>query len=209
MKTIASFTVNHDLLDRGIYLSRIDGDAVTYDIRMKKPNSGSYLSNGALHTIEHLLATYVRNSRYSDNVIYAGPMGCRTGVYLVVRDSISHKTAIELIKSSFEYIKELEGEVPGSKRAVLDYRLIGKSERYFLLEITLHTGRHHQIRAQLARIGCPIRGDLKYGAPRSLPDGSISLHARRLVMEHPVSHQTIDVTAPLPPDPLWQAFDGI
>ena len=100
-------------------------------------------------------------------------------------------------------------QVPGSKRAVLDYRLIGKSERYYLLEITLHTGRHHQIRAQLARIGCPIRGDLKYGAPRSLPDGSISLHARRLVMEHPVSHQTIDVTAPLPDDPLWQAFVGI
>ena len=89
-----------------------------------------------------------------------------------------------------------DNEVPGSKRAVLDY----------LLEITLHTGRHHQIRAQLAHIGCPIRGDLKYGAPRSLPDGSISLHARRLVLEHPVSHQTIDVTAPLPPDPLWQAF---
>lgn len=99
-----------------------------------------------------------------------------------------------------------DNEVPGSKRAVLDYRLIGKSERYYLLEITLHTGRHHQIRAQLAHIGCPIRGDLKYGAPRSLPDGSISLHARRLVMEHPVSHQTIDVTAPLPPDPLWQVF---
>lgn len=100
-------------------------------------------------------------------------------------------------------------QVPGSKRAVLDYRLIGKSERYYLLEITLHTGRHHQIRAQLAHIGCPIRGDLKYGAPRSLPDGSISLHARRLVMEHPVSHQAIDVTAPLPDDPLWQAFVGI
>lgn len=102
--------------------------------------------------------------------------------------------------------KAYDRQVPGSKRAVLDYRLIGKSERYYLLEITLHTGRHHQIRAQLAHIGCPIRGDLKYGAPRSLPDGSISLHARRLVMEHPISHQTIDVTAPLPPDPLWQAF---
>ncbi len=95
-------------------------------------------------------------------------------------------------------------EVPGSKKAVLDYRLIAASERYFLLEIKLHTGRHHQIRCQLARIGCPIRGDLKYGAPRSNPDGSISLHARRIMLEHPVSHQQIDVVAPVPNERLWQ-----
>ena len=95
-------------------------------------------------------------------------------------------------------------EVPGSKQAVLDYRVIGRSERYFLLEITLHTGRHHQIRCQLAKVGCPVRGDLKYGAPRSNPDGSISLHARRLVLEHPVSHKPIDVVAPVPDERLWQ-----
>ena len=95
-------------------------------------------------------------------------------------------------------------EVPGSKRAELDYRLIAQSERYFLLEIELKTGRHHQIRCQLARIGCPIRGDLKYGAPRSNPDGSISLHARRICFEHPVSHQIIDVVAPVPDDRLWK-----
>ena len=95
-------------------------------------------------------------------------------------------------------------EVPGSKRAVLDYRLLAASERYFLVEVTLHTGRHHQIRCQLAKVGCPIRGDLKYGAPRSNPDGSISLHARRLVLEHPVSHKTIDIVAPVPDDRLWQ-----
>lgn len=100
-------------------------------------------------------------------------------------------------------------EVPGSKRCELDYRLIGRSERYYLLEIRLHTGRHHQIRCQLAAIGCPIRGDLKYGAPRSLPDGSISLHARRIVLEHPVSHKIIDLCAPLPPDRLWQAFGTV
>lgn len=87
-------------------------------------------------------------------------------------------------------------EVPQSKKAVLDYRLIGRSDRYFLLEVQLHTGRHHQIRCQLAKIGCVIKGDLKYGAPRSNPDGSISLHARRLSLEHPVSHEIIDVTAP-------------
>ena len=98
-------------------------------------------------------------------------------------------------------------EVPGSKRAVLDYRLIGASDRYFLLEVHLHTGRHHQIRCQLARIGCPIKGDLKYGAPRSNPDGSISLHARSLRLDHPVSHKTIEVVAPVPDDNLWHALE--
>ena len=103
---------------------------------------------------------------------------------------------------SFAY----DHERPGAKRAVLDYRLIGHSQRYHLLEVQLHTGRHHQIRCQLARMGCPIVGDLKYGAPRSNPDGSICLHARRVAFEHPVSHQPIDVEAPLPALPIWQAF---
>ena len=95
-------------------------------------------------------------------------------------------------------------EVPNSKKAVLDYRLVAQSERYFLLEVTLHTGRHHQIRCQLAKIGCPIKGDLKYGAPRSNPDGSISLHAWRLSLEHPVSHVPITIEAPMPEERLWQ-----
>lgn len=97
-------------------------------------------------------------------------------------------------------------EVKNSKKAQLRYRLIAQTERYNLLEIKLLTGRHHQIRCQLAAIGCPIRGDLKYGAPRSNPDGSISLLARRIEFEHPVSHLPICVEAPLPPDNLWQAF---
>ena len=97
-------------------------------------------------------------------------------------------------------------EVPGAKKAVLDYELIASGDRYHLLEIHLHTGRHHQIRCQLAKMGCPIKGDLKYGAPRSNPDGSISLHARNLTLEHPVSHETISVTAPVPDDRLWQAL---
>ncbi len=95
-------------------------------------------------------------------------------------------------------------EVPNSKQAILDYRIIGHSDRYWLLEVHLHTGRHHQIRCQLAKMGCPIRGDLKYGAPRSNPDGGISLHARRIQFEHPVSHQPIDITAPVPDERLWQ-----
>ncbi|MCD8265949.1 MAG: RluA family pseudouridine synthase [Prevotellaceae bacterium] len=96
-------------------------------------------------------------------------------------------------------------EVKGSRKAVLDYRVIARTDRYWLLEVLLHTGRHHQIRCQLARIGCPIRGDLKYGAPRGNPDGGISLHARRLTFRHPVSGELVDVVAPLPDEPLWQA----
>ena len=97
-------------------------------------------------------------------------------------------------------------EVPGSKQAILDYRLIGQSQRYFLLEVNLHTGRHHQIRCQLAQMGCPIKGDLKYGAPRSNPDGSICLHARKIQFVHPVSSQPIEVVAAVPADRLWQSF---
>ena len=95
----------------------------------------------------------------------------------------------------------------GSKEAVLDYAIAGQSNNYTLLEVRLHTGRHHQIRCQLAAQGLVIKGDLKYGAPRSNPDGSICLHARRIVFEHPVSHQMIDVVAPYPDTPLWRAFD--
>lgn len=97
-------------------------------------------------------------------------------------------------------------ERPQAKKAVLDYRVIAHSDRYHLLEVHLHTGRHHQIRCQLAAIGCPIKGDLKYGAPRSNPDGSISLHARSISFEHPVSHIQISVEAPPPADALWQAM---
>lgn len=116
MKTIASFTVNHDILEKGMYLSRIDGDVVTYDIRMKKPNGGDYLTNGTLHTFEHLFATYARNSRFSDSVIYVGPMGCRTGFYFLLRDSVSQEDAIALVQESFAFLRDFEGEIPGSKR---------------------------------------------------------------------------------------------
>lgn len=99
-------------------------------------------------------------------------------------------------------------EVAGSKRAVLDYRIIGRGDRYNLLEVRLHTGRHHQIRCQLSSLGMPIKGDLKYGSLRSNPDGSISLHARHIAFEHPVSHQAIDVTADYPDNKLWLALGG-
>lgn len=100
-------------------------------------------------------------------------------------------------------------EVPNSKRAELDYRVIGQSDNYTLVEVNLKTGRHHQIRCQLAKIGCPIKGDLKYGAKRSNPDGSISLCAHSVEFVHPVSKKQIHVEAPLPDDTLWRSFDAI
>ncbi|SEE15645.1 23S rRNA pseudouridine1911/1915/1917 synthase [Prevotella aff. ruminicola Tc2-24] len=97
-------------------------------------------------------------------------------------------------------------EKPNAKKAILKYRTIGQSDNYTLLEVNLMTGRHHQIRCQLAAMGCPIKGDLKYGAPRSNPDGSISLMSRRVEFIHPVSKAPIIVDAPIPQDPLWQAL---
>ncbi|MCF8357227.1 MAG: RluA family pseudouridine synthase [Prolixibacteraceae bacterium] len=99
-----------------------------------------------------------------------------------------------------------DNEVPNSKEAILSYRLIGKSDNYYLLEMELHTGRHHQIRAQLAAIGCRIKGDMKYGFPRSNPGGGIHLHARKVEFVHPVSKEPVSITAPVPNDNLWLAF---
>ena len=97
-------------------------------------------------------------------------------------------------------------EVPESKIASLDYKIMASLQNYYGLEINLHTGRHHQIRAQLAAIGSPIKGDLKYGFDRSNPDGGIHLHARKLVFIHPVSKENIEITAPAPNDTIWNAI---
>ena len=99
-------------------------------------------------------------------------------------------------------------DAPGAKEAQLEYKLLDESDKYFLVEVKLLTGRHHQIRAQLANIGCIIKGDLKYGARRSNPDGSISLHARRISFTHPVSKLHIDIVAPTPEDTLWKYFEN-
>ena len=116
MERIASFSVDHDKLEKGMYVSRVDGNVVTYDIRMKKPNGGDYLGNGELHTFEHLFATYARNSAWKDSVIYVGPMGCRTGFYLLLRDKVSKDDAIRLVQESFAFIRDFEGKIPGSER---------------------------------------------------------------------------------------------
>ena len=113
MKKIASFCVNHDKLLPGIYLSRVDGDVVTYDIRLVKPNCPPYLPNPVMHTIEHLFATFARNSQYGERVVYFGPMGCRTGFYFLV-SGMEHREAIALIQEIFQKIADFEGEIPGA-----------------------------------------------------------------------------------------------
>lgn len=118
-------------------------------------------------------------------------------VHYLVRDEQKNK--------SYAY----SSEHSGAKRSVLSYRLLGSMDNYHLLEVALQTGRHHQIRCQLAKIGSPIKGDLKYGADRSNPDGSISLHARRIRFEHPVSKMMIDVVAPVPDGSLWHRAQTI
>ena len=113
MEKIESFKVDHTKIEKGMYISRVDDDIITYDIRMVKPNTPPYLENAALHSFEHLFATFARNSIFSKHVIYVGPMGCRTGFYLILRD-LSHKNAINLVKEALEYIASFSGTISGS-----------------------------------------------------------------------------------------------
>ena len=113
---IASFDADHDKIVPGFYLSRVDGDVVTYDIRMKIPNGGDYLDMASAHTFEHLFATYARNSEYAKDIVYVGPMGCRTGFYLLTRDRVSYAKAIALVQDSMRFIRDYQGEIPGASR---------------------------------------------------------------------------------------------
>ena len=116
MKQIQSFCIDHDRLRPGLYRSRVDGDVVTYDIRTRVPNGGAYMTTGAMHTVEHLVATYVRNSAYADEVVYFGPMGCRTGFYLLLRDSVAPRAVIALVRDAFAFTADFSGKIPGSER---------------------------------------------------------------------------------------------
>lgn len=112
MEKIASFTVDHRFINEGVYISRVDGDITTYDLRMRKPNTGDLIDNSAMHSFEHMFATFMRNSEIKDDVIYAGPMGCQTGFYLLIRNA-DHKTVISLIKDVLNKISLYDGEMPG------------------------------------------------------------------------------------------------
>lgn len=114
MERIASFTVDHLTLQKGMYISRVDcGDIVTYDIRMKRPNNEDYLGTGGLHTFEHLFATHARNSAWKEHVVYVGPMGCRTGFYLITK-ALPHADALQLVQQSLAFIQGFSGDIPGA-----------------------------------------------------------------------------------------------
>lgn len=115
MDRITSFTVDHDLLEPGIYLSRVDGDVTTYDLRTRRPNQGSYMDNLTMHSVEHMFATFIRNSSIRDDVIYFGPMGCQTGFYLLIRNA-DHRQVLETVKQVLRDILAYEGPVFGASR---------------------------------------------------------------------------------------------
>lgn len=162
--------------------------------RLDRPVSGLVVfakTSKALSRLNTMLAQGEVKKTYWAIVTARPPQEEGELIHYLVRNEQQNK--------SYAYDRERQG----SKQAILHYRLIATSDRYWLLEVDLKTGRHHQIRCQLAKMGCPIKGDLKYGAPRSNPDGSISLHARRIRFVHPVSKQSIDLTAPVPHLAPW------
>lgn len=141
MNKIESFKVNHDFLDPGVYISRIDGNITTYDMRFIKPNTPPFLPNPVMHTIEHLFATYSRNSKYSDNIVYFGPMGCRTGFYFLIKD-LEPEKALQLIKDTLLECINHKGDIPGNTRQecgnYLEHDIQGANEAlkkyYYLLK---------------------------------------------------------------------------
>jgi len=165
--------------------------------RIDRPVSGVVLfarTSKALERLNQMFQDKEVKKIYWAIVKNAPPKKSDTLVHYIVRNTKSNKSFAN------------ENETADSKKAILHYKLIDQSEHYYLLEIELETGRHHQIRCQLSAIGCPIRGDLKYGFPRSNPDGGISLHARSISFDHPVTKQKVAITAPPPDDKLWKYF---
>ena len=164
--------------------------------RLDRPTTGIVLfakTSKALPRLNKLFAEKSAKKTYWALVKNQPPKTNNTLVHWLKKNPKNNK--------STAYHKEIEG----SKKAILHYQIIKKLDNFYLLEIDLETGRHHQIRTQLASIGCPIKGDLKYGFDRSNKDASISLHARTLRFIHPVKKEDISITAPLPKDPLWNA----
>ncbi len=165
--------------------------------RLDRPVSGVILfarTSKALQRLNEMFRTKQVKKSYLAIVKERPPEDEATITHFLKKNEKQNKTYV------------YDTEVKGSKEASLTYRMLGRSERYYLLEVDLHSGRHHQIRAQLAKIGCPIKGDLKYGYPRSNEDGGISLLARRLEFIHPVKKETINITAHFPEGDIWSVF---
>lgn len=168
--------------------------------RLDRPVSGVALFGKTSKATKRMNEAFHKNEvekRYLAIVENEPPLEEDVLVGYMVKDSLKNKS------------KLIDNRVPKGKYAELRYRWIGNSDRYYLLEVFPVTGRHHQIRVMLSHIGCPIKGDLKYGAKRSNPDGNICLHARSLKFTHPVRKELQVVTAPFPDDPIWKAFDGL
>ena len=166
--------------------------------RLDRPTSGIVVfakTSKALERLNEMFRTGQVHKTYWAIVKNRPPQEEGTLTHWLVRNEQQNK--------SYAY----DSERPRSKQAVLDYRLLCSLTNYHLVEVDLKTGRHHQIRCQLAKVGCSIKGDLKYGFDRSNPDGSICLHARRVQFVHPVSKMLIDVTAPVPDNALWRAAE--
>lgn len=144
MKKIASFTVDHRYIKEWIYISRIDGDITTYDVRMRKPNTGNVMSNSLMHSFEHLFATFMRNGSLADSIVYVGPMGCQTGFYLLVRNA-DHKAVLGEVKRVLGEIAVYEGEMPGNSEIEcgnyrnLDCAVAAKEAADYLKKIEVET----------------------------------------------------------------------
>jgi 23S rRNA pseudouridine1911/1915/1917 synthase len=192
---------------------------ISLDTEVKKYIAAKYNKPGeaflgVVHRLDRPVSGVILYARTSKALARLNEM-FRTGgmvkTYLAIvkdRPPQDQETISHFLKKNEKQNKTYvyDTEVKGSKKASLTYRLAGRSDRYYLLEITLHSGRHHQIRAQLAAIGCPVKGDLKYGFSRSNDDGSISLMSRRLEFIHPVSKENIKITAPFPEGDIWGVF---
>ena len=182
-------------------------------IRYKLPGE---IYQGIIHRIDRRVSGVVLFARTSEALASMNQL-FREGQVRKTYWAITKKIPADESGRLEHYLKKNEKQnksyaypepVAGSKLSILTYKVIGRSDRYYLLEIELHTGRHHQIRCQLASIGCPVRGDLKYGYPRSNEDGSISLHARSLAFIHPVTKEPVAITAPVPADKLWKILSS-
>ena len=178
---------------------------------------------GGIYTKSRLLLVHRLDRPVSGVVVFAKTTSAQQSLSQGFRERSISKTYLAVVKNPppeqeatlVHYLKQdiktnrsiiLNEEQPDSLQSVLHYRTIAQSDHYYLLEIDLQTGRHHQIRAQLAAIGCPVKGDVKYGARRNNPDRSIHLHAWKLRFAHPVDHSPVLIEAPLPQEALWQAF---
>ena len=181
----------------------------------EKYNKAGNVFTGVIHRVDRPVSgivIFAKTSKALERMNDLFRQGEVKKTYWAVVKKLPPQTEDELVHYLVRIGKQnksyaYDSEQQGSQKAILSYKLIAKSDNYFLLEVDLKTGRHHQIRCQLAKIGCPVKGDLKYGFDRSNPDGGICLHARQVSFIHPVSKEQVTITAPVPDNKLWKQFE--